>query len=62
MGSPCELLCEASSARDAEKLAALVAAEAWRIEEKLSSYIDGNIIHQINSADGKPVEVDGALL
>ncbi len=59
MGSPCELLCEASSARDAEKLAALVAAEAWRIEEKLSRYIDGNIIHQINSADGKPVEVDG---
>jgi len=59
MGSPCELLCEASSARDAEKLATLVAAEAWRIEEKLSRYIDGNIIHQINSADGKPVEVDG---
>ena len=59
MGSPCELLCEASSARDAEKLAALVAAEAWRIEEKLSRYIDGNIIHQINSANGKPVEVDG---
>ena len=59
MGSPCELLCEARSAGDAEKLAALVAAEAWRIEEKLSRYIDGNIIHQINSADGKPVEVDG---
>jgi len=58
MGSPCELLCEASSAGDAEKLAALVAAEAWRIEEKLSRYIDGNIIHQINSANGKPVEVD----
>lgn len=59
MGSPCELLCEADSARDAEKLAALVAAEAWRIEEKLSRYINGNIIHQINSAGGKPVEVDG---
>jgi len=58
MGSPCEMLCEASSAGDAEKLAALVAAEACRIEEKLSRYIDGNIIHQINSANGKPVEVD----
>lgn len=59
MGSPCELLCEAKSARDAEKLAELVAAEAWRIEAKLSRYINGNIIHQINSAKGRPVEVDG---
>ena len=58
MGSPCELLCEAQSARDAEALATLVAAEAWRIEEKLSRYIDGNIIQQINSAAGKPVTVD----
>jgi len=58
MGSPCELLCEAKSVRDAEKLAALVAAEAWRIEEKLSRYINGNIIHQINSAKGSPVKVD----
>ncbi len=39
-------------------MTAIVAAEAWRIEEKLSRYIDGNIIHQINSANGKPVEVD----
>ena len=58
MGSPCELLCEASLARDAKQLTKLVAAEAWRIEEKLSRYIDGNIIHQINSAAGKPVTVD----
>jgi thiamine biosynthesis lipoprotein len=58
MGSPCELLCEAGSARDAKKLTKLVAAEAWRIEEKLSRYINGNIIHQINSAAGKPVTVD----
>jgi len=58
MGSPCELLCEAQSARDAEELAASVAAEAWRIEEKLSRYINGNIIHRINSAKGKAVKVD----
>ena len=58
MGSPCELLCEANTARDAKDLTELVAAEAWRIEEKLSRYIDGNIIHQINSAEGKPVTVD----
>lgn len=58
MGSPCELLCELSSSQEAKELAGLVAAEAWRIEEKLSRYIDGNIIHRINSAKGQPVEVD----
>ena len=58
MGSPCELLCEAASSRAAGKLAAIVAAEAWRIEDKLSRYIRGNVIDQINSAGGKPVVVD----
>ena len=58
MGSPCELLCDAGSSRDAKKLTRLVAAEAWRIEDKLSRYIDGNIIHRINTAEGLPVEVD----
>jgi thiamine biosynthesis lipoprotein len=58
MGSPCELLCEASTAGEAKELTELVAAEAWRIERKLSRYVDGNIIHQINSAAGKPVTVD----
>lgn len=58
MGSPCELLCDLGSSRDAKKLTQLVAAEAWRIEEKLSRYIDGNIIHRINTAAGMPVEVD----
>ena len=58
MGSPCELLCEANSAGAARELAELVAAEAWRIEEKLSRYIDGNIIHKFNSACGMPVTVD----
>jgi thiamine biosynthesis lipoprotein len=58
MGSPCELLSEAKSAEDAEKFTAIVAAEAWRIEDKLSRYIRGNIIHQINSANGQAIEVD----
>lgn len=58
MGSPCELLCDVGSSRDAKKLTRLVAAEAWRIEDKLSRYIDGNIIHRINTAEGLPVEVD----
>ena len=58
MGSPCELLSEATSAIEAEDLTRIVAAEAWRIEEKFSRYLDGNIIDQINTAEGSPIEVD----
>ena len=58
MGSPCELLTEAKSARDAKALTKRVATEAWRIEDKFSRYLSGNIIDAINSADGAPIEVD----
>jgi len=58
MGSPCELVCEARKRADALELSALVAAEAWRIEDKFSRYVGGNIIARINSAAGRPVEVD----
>ncbi|MCP5092454.1 MAG: FAD:protein FMN transferase, partial [Gammaproteobacteria bacterium] len=58
MGSPCELVCEAAKRADALELTELVAEEAWRIEDKLSRYLDGNIVARINSADGKPVDVD----
>jgi thiamine biosynthesis lipoprotein len=58
MGSPCELVCEARKRSDALELTALVAAEAWRIEDCFSRYLDGNIIDRINSAAGAPVEVD----
>lgn len=58
MGSPCELVCEAAIRADALELTELVAQEAWRIEDKLSRYLDGNIVARINSADGKPVGVD----
>jgi thiamine biosynthesis lipoprotein len=58
MGSPCELLSEASSAEEAEELTAMVAREAWRIEDKFSRYLNGNIIDQINSAEGESIEVD----
>jgi thiamine biosynthesis lipoprotein len=36
MGSPCELLSEAGSASEAQRLTELAAAEAWRIENKFS--------------------------
>ena len=58
MGSPCELLCEATSAVEAKRLAEIVAAEAWRVERKLSRYQSGNIVDKINSSDGKPIRLD----
>lgn len=58
MGSPCELISEATSATEGEQLTSIVAADAWRIEDKFSRYLDGNIIDRINTADGQPIEVD----
>jgi thiamine biosynthesis lipoprotein len=58
MGSPCELVCEAPKRREALELTQLVADEAWRIEDKFSRYVAGNIVDKVNSAAGKPVEVD----
>ncbi len=58
MGSPCEVLCETESSAAADEIAALVASEAWRIEDKFSRYIPGNIVDRINSAAGHRVEVD----
>jgi thiamine biosynthesis lipoprotein len=58
MASPCELLLEVPSQSLAKSLSEAVATEAWRIEDKFSRYRDGNIVHRINNAGGKPVEVD----
>ena len=58
MGSPCEVLCETPDATLAEGVTAAVAAEAWRIQDKFSRYIDGNIIDRINTAGGERVELD----
>lgn len=58
MGSPCEVLLEVDDRNAAGSAAEAVAAEAWRIEDKFSRYLDGNIVHRINSANGAPVTVD----
>lgn len=58
MGSPCEVLVETPQDGDALRLGELAAAEAWRIEDKFSRYLAGNIIDRINSAGGAPVNVD----
>jgi len=58
MGSPCEVLTDSGNKAMVEAVTTGVAAEAWRIEDKFSRYLEGNIIHRINSANGRPVEVD----
>jgi len=58
MGSPCELITEASTRDRARGLARLAADEVWRIEDKFSRYRDDNIVHRINTAAGRGVEVD----
>lgn len=58
MASPCQLLTEVTSKADALELLNAVAREAWRIEDKFSRYISGNVVDQINTSDGRQVEVD----
>lgn len=58
MASPCEILCETADRKDAELVTTIAATEAWRIEDKFSRYLPGNIVERINFADGAPVVVD----
>ena len=58
MASPCEILVESDDRGEVARLARLAANEAWRIEDKFSRYIPGNIVGRINAARGQPVEVD----
>ena len=58
MGSPCEVLVDTSREQLAQAVAGAVAACARRIEQKFSRYLPDNIVAQINTAAGRPVEVD----
>lgn len=58
MASPCEVLCEIDEPGEVRRLTALVATEAWRIEDKLSRYLRGNIVSRINTAGGRPIRLD----
>ena len=58
MGSPCELLVATSDTSLTDELTRIVAAEAWRIEDKFSRYLPGNVVAGINEADGETVTVD----
>lgn len=58
MASPCEVLVEVSSERDARRILDLVSAEAWRIETKFSRYRPDSVIQRINTGAGAAVSVD----
>jgi thiamine biosynthesis lipoprotein len=58
MASPCEVIIETEDSEEAEHLSGIIAAEAWRIEQKFSRYRDDNITFRINKSAGKIIEVD----
>jgi FAD:protein FMN transferase len=58
MASPCEIFMEVEQEALARELLTIASAEAWRVENKFSRYRDDNIIHQINTCAGHPIEVD----
>jgi thiamine biosynthesis lipoprotein len=58
MASPCHVLSEAMSEKNARDLLNEVAAETWRIEDKFSRYVRGNIVDEINTAAGRKIVVD----
>jgi thiamine biosynthesis lipoprotein len=58
MASPCEILVESDDRGEAARLARIAADEAWRIEDKFSRYIPGNVVGRINAARGEAVTVD----
>ncbi len=58
MGSPCELLVDSDDRTVVASLLDAVATEAWRIEDKFSRYLRGNVVDKINSSKGKAVEID----
>ena len=58
MASPCEVLIEASPESLARQIVETAASSAWRIERKFSRYRDDNIVHEINTSDGRAVVLD----
>ena len=58
MASPCEVLIQTGERAIAERVAALVAAEARRVEAKYSRYRPDTVISALNRATGQPLELD----
>lgn len=61
MASPCEVLIDTQDEALAHKVSALVANEAWRIEQKFSRYREDNLLYKINHSKGQPVVVDSEM-
>lgn len=58
MASPCTILIDGDDREAAAALVGTAAREALRIERKFSRYRTDNLIHEINHAAGRPIEVD----
>ncbi|MGH8221449.1 MAG: FAD:protein FMN transferase, partial [Woeseiaceae bacterium] len=58
MASPCELLIRTDDESLARETLRRVAAEAWRIEDKFSRYLPGNVVDAINRSAGRAIGVD----
>ena len=58
MASPCEILIDEGSRRAAHRRLEIGAAEAFRIEQKFSRYRSDNVVHEIQHARGRPVQMD----
>jgi thiamine biosynthesis lipoprotein len=61
MASPCEVLVDADDRAEADLALEIARAEALRIEAAFSRYRDDNVVHRINHARGRPVEVGEEL-
>lgn len=58
MASPCEVLIEAAPEPLARQIVETAAGCAWGIERKFSRYRHDNIVHEINTSDGRAVVLD----
>lgn len=58
MASPCELLMAVDDEPIARQMLQLAFDEAKRIEGKFSRFIKGNLVWQLNHAQGKPTPID----
>src|SRR5665213_4446508 len=58
MATPCEARIETDDAALAGKAGRAVEAEARRIESKFSRYRSDSVVGQINTAEGRPIQVD----